>query len=364
MNQNGAFVAPKANIKRRAFGDVSNTIKNTVFGTNNNDNGALEKLVHQVLEKPIQAQQDKKSALLRPAQRPLSVSNVKSLLNNSDPSSEAQIDRLLPVAEHAVSSKTFNKRSTAVFKDPNPAVAETLAILRKEAQIDASNAPVHQNLQPRHHKSQPVLRSDQAKLRRAKSTFAPLFNEEESDTQHDYPAHSDELHSDKGYPEEVPSPVYEDAEEHHGVYLTKADLEQVELHSTLDGKSDVKLLKTKESRVSEVAVISEGEEAWEEDEEYYDEDGYTTAHSLRSRRDNTTGGATTVLGVPKVTAKVKREIAIAKELTESSRKKEDIEDEAWDVTMVAEYGDEIFDYLRELEVRQHPAIYSHLYIKQ
>jgi hypothetical protein len=96
--------------------------------------------------------------------------------------------------------------------------------------------------------------------------------------------------------------------------------------------------------------VSEPEEYWEdEEEEIYDEQGYTTAHSYRSRGDNTTGGATTVL-FPKVTKKVEREIAAAKELVERSRTQDEIDDEQWDTSMVAEYGDEIFAYMRELEV--------------
>jgi hypothetical protein len=96
-------------------------------------------------------------------------------------------------------------------------------------------------------------------------------------------------------------------------------------------------------------LVSEPEEYWEDEEEIYDEQGYTTAHSYRSRGDNTTGGATTVL-YPKVTNKIKNEIAAAKAFVESSRTIEEIEDELWDTSMVAEYGDEIFAYMRELEV--------------
>ena len=41
---------------------------------------------------------------------------------------------------------------------------------------------------------------------------------------------------------------------------------------------------------------------------------------------------------------------MAKEIIEGSKTIEELEDEAWDTTMVAEYGDEIFDYMRNLEV--------------
>jgi len=88
-------------------------------------------------------------------------------------------------------------------------------------------------------------------------------------------------------------------------------------------------------------------EDWDEEEDDY-EAGFTTT-SYQDRRDNTTGGVTGVV-VPKVNGRVKQELANAKFIVESSRSMEDIEDEAWDTSMVAEYGDEIFSYMRELEV--------------
>jgi hypothetical protein len=97
------------------------------------------------------------------------------------------------------------------------------------------------------------------------------------------------------------------------------------------------------------------EEYWDEDEdeEYYDADGYTTARSLRSRGDNTTGGVTLVLA-PRVTAKTQRELEAARIFVEANRSAEDIEDEQWDTSMVAEYGDEIFEYMHSLEERMKP----------
>ena len=86
------------------------------------------------------------------------------------------------------------------------------------------------------------------------------------------------------------------------------------------------------------------------DEDSFDEDGYTTARSFRSRGENTTSGPTMVL-LPRVTTQVKRELAIAKRIVEGSRSPEQIEDEFFDVSMVAEYSEEIFEYMAKLEVR-------------
>ena len=91
--------------------------------------------------------------------------------------------------------------------------------------------------------------------------------------------------------------------------------------------------------------------------EYYDseyenatyEGDYNSRKSLGMVSD-TTGGVTIVLA-PKYTAKIQKEIADAKEFVDANRTQEDIEDDHWDTSMVAEYGDEIFDYMRKLEVR-------------
>ena len=48
--------------------------------------------------------------------------------------------------------------------------------------------------------------------------------------------------------------------------------------------------------------------------------------------------------------KAKKEIAAARELIERSKTAQELEDEAWDTTMVAEYGEEIFQYMKDLEV--------------
>ncbi|KAF5671497.1 cyclin B3, partial [Fusarium heterosporum] len=103
-------------------------------------------------------------------------------------------------------------------------------------------------------------------------------------------------------------------------------------------------------------AMSEPEECWEEmdDEDFDDQDqAYTTAHSVRSR-DMTQGGATEIVPLPRVTARVQRELEDAREEVERTRTQDDVEEELWDVSMVAEYGDEIFEYMRELEIKMLP----------
>ena len=96
-------------------------------------------------------------------------------------------------------------------------------------------------------------------------------------------------------------------------------------------------------------ISNEGEYDEEEDDE---EEFYDSANTVL-KGDNTTGGATVVLA-PRYTSKVHKELAEAKLVVESTRTAEDIEDEQWDTSMVAEYGEEIFEYMRTLEERMRP----------
>lgn len=89
-----------------------------------------------------------------------------------------------------------------------------------------------------------------------------------------------------------------------------------------------------------------------DEEEYYYEDGYTTGRSFGLRGEST-GGVTTVLA-PEATEKAEQELAAAKIFVEATRTQEDIDDESWDTSMVAEYGDEIFAYMRQLESKMAP----------
>ncbi|KAI1101955.1 cyclin-like protein [Jackrogersella minutella] len=82
-----------------------------------------------------------------------------------------------------------------------------------------------------------------------------------------------------------------------------------------------------------------------EDEDYYDEQGYTTAHSFR---DNTTGGVTMVMVPPKLTKKGVAELEAAKHFV-VEKYVHDSQDEFFDIGMVAEYGEEIFSYMKEME---------------
>jgi hypothetical protein len=331
----------KAAAKRTAFGDVSNTAKSLSIACD--DTAITGKQIYQEFVKPV-APQEKSSAFLRPAQRPLNISGSKGPLNTTSSTSSDPVSALPRASaearqQGATVKCTLSKKSTSIYKDVD---AENLQSSQIDSNLSARPgsapvAPVHQNLGPRQNKSQPQFNP----LHKQEQPSLPPANSKTiGKAVHD--ASQNALHSD---------PVYEDAPE---VQITSSD----EVYETY-----MKLMeREREDQAAKDAIerqlrplpapplVSEPEEYWEdEEEEIYDEQGYTTAHSYPSRGDNTTGGGTTVL-FPKVTNKVKNELAAAKVFVESSRTIEEIEDEQWDTSMVAEYGDEIFAYMRELEV--------------
>ncbi|EHK99444.1 putative G2/mitotic-specific cyclin-4 [Glarea lozoyensis 74030] len=339
----------KAAAKRTAFGDVSNTVKSIAVHDDSSAGGKQGKVE---LVKPV-AHPEKPAALLRPAQRSLNVVAAKGITNVAILQPEpilAPIPTKAPLGEsraHAPppAKRTLSKKSTIIYKDSEAEAKPRPATSHIPKQESALSAPVHKTHEPRHHKSQPQLNSEQPALRHDQSK--PTFN----DVPDSYAGiiTSDPLYEDaeeevdinSGESNEKYVELAEQKHEHESVYETSAPLNDGadRLHRQLPAPPH----------------LQEPEEYWEDEEEMYDEQGYTTAHSFKSRGDNTTGGATTgAILLPKVTARSKKEIAAAAELVEGSRTQEDIEDEAWDTSMVAEYGDEIFAYMRELEIKMLP----------
>jgi G2/mitotic-specific cyclin 3/4 len=331
----------KAAAKRTAFGDVSNTVKS--LSNVQDDSVITGKHVYQEIVKPV-APQEKSSAFLRPAQRPLNGASAKapSSISSSSASDPISNDpRALPEPKGAAVKRTLSKKNTLIYKDADSENAQPSQIDTNQSARPGSAPvlPVHQSLGPRQHKSQPQInpltKPDLPSLRRTLSKLPGSSYIE---------APQDALPSD---------PVYEDAPE---VQITTSD-EAYETHMRLEREEKEiaakEIIERQLRQLPAPPLVSEPEEYWEEDEEeMYDEQGYMTAHSNPSRGDNTTGGATTVL-FPKVTNKVRNELAAAKSYVEASRTIEEIEDEQWDTSMVAEYGDEIFAYMRELEVSLH-----------
>ncbi len=212
-------------------------------------------------------------------------------------------------------------------------------------------------MQPRHYKMQPQFRAQQPSLRRTQSRFletldfAPTKLDDVSVEEVEPPIDLQELGIEQASGHTVYLDTVNFAAEAESLAALNQILEPlpapVEQHITTGTRPST----SHSYKSMQYSALSEPEEIWdeEEDEDYDDQDqAYTTAHSFRSR-DFTTSGVTTVLA-PRLTARVQRELEAARVEVEETRTAEDFEEEAWDVSMVAEYGDEIFDYLRELEV--------------
>ncbi|KAF2863116.1 A/B/D/E cyclin [Piedraia hortae CBS 480.64] len=80
--------------------------------------------------------------------------------------------------------------------------------------------------------------------------------------------------------------------------------------------------------------------------EVYD-DSYVATQSFGLHGDQ--DGATTIIVMPECSEQVRRELRAAAAVVEETILPEDVEDEKWDISMVAEYGTEIFAYMRKLE---------------
>lgn len=365
----------KAAAKRTAFGDVSNT--SNTLRPSKDDSVISMKADYLPLEKLGTFQQEKKpTALLRPAQRPLSVTGLKSILSNVTNSHQASVKQALPevpqpvqpVAQHCANiRKMLTKRNPSLFKDVSNTQEKATVEVQKSISATSAMAAIYQDLVPRDEaKVARGLKDAHPKVRQTTSgqpTFVESYEEKTNASNAQEAAEDDPaFRSDGGYIDDrgdIQLYQYEDklesVQEAHDSAHEPATL--AESKKGLDDAAlnllDVQLeaLQPEPVRKHRLASASEPEESWDEEEEEdnYDEDGYITARSYKSRGENTTNGATTVL-FPKMNQKIKRELAAAKELIEGARTHEDIDDESWDTTMVAEYGDEIFEYMKELEV--------------
>ncbi|KAL9029206.1 MAG: hypothetical protein Q9196_002527 [Gyalolechia fulgens] len=366
----------RAAAKRTAFGDLSNAAN--LSRPSKDDTSIPIKANGTTLEKPVAviAQEKRPTALLRPAQRPLSVSGLKSLLHNVS-GSQSQVaakqafietqQPTQPTIQQANTKKLAAKKSTAVFKD---------AAINRADQPKAENEPpkvaplppVHRELVPsrqaletkpaKETKVDPELplvtiREDPAPLRIDEGSSNALPSSEEA-----APCRSDGIYIDNHG--EIQQYAFEAESETKGNQVSESveaprQLAEGSLLDRVDG-----YLKERDEQLDAVIAVkqtippaSEPEVYWDEEDGTYEEEGYVTARSFKSRGENTTSGVTTVL-FPKVNQKIKKELAAAKEMVESTRTAEDIDDETWDTSMVAEYGDEIFGYMRDLEIKMLP----------
>lgn len=353
------------------FGDVSNTINGLRPAL---DDGALSlKQGLQVNDKPMAMLADKKTTtFFKQATRPYSVSNLRGLLTGTGNGTSAEVpSKLAPIDTNilANSRKMLIKRpATTIFKEVTlPTLPEAVSTSSTEAQAAKTSVPLTQP--PSCHEvpstangadalqAQPEPVSDASVDDVEKSSAQASTNS--SEVEDPGALRSDGIYIDQNGDVQIYQEVQPEPEHQVPTYYlasrpayTKLIRPEPYSTSTSDAKPASYASVASSMPYIQPPLRAEPEEYWdEEDDEHYEEEGYVTARSFRSRGDNSTGGATTVL-FPQVNHKIKREIEDAKQLVEAERTPEEIEDECFDTSMVAEYGDEIFDYMRNLEVRE------------
>ncbi|KAK3934244.1 cyclin-like protein [Diplogelasinospora grovesii] len=229
---------------------------------------------------------------------------------------------------------------TFIFSEDVDSNANTRSNASPKSDISASKMAT-QVKNPRHFKSQPVLRTEQQPGLRC---------------------------TQRGHEENVTKAPYQDALEKLAALLTLTDRLQVNpvappgQEAAFSQQINIEprpqlpqVCETAGHRIEQdaVSVITQPDDNWDEDEgDMYDDQGYKSAYSSLSHGDSTTAGVRTMLA-PKVTRKVQTELEIAKRVVEATTTAEQIEEE-WDTSLMAEYSDEIFNYMRELETTLAP----------
>lgn len=370
--------ALKAAAKRTVFADVSN-----IASTIRDDSILHTKPALQPPSNPIHSLNERKStALLKPAQRPYSVTHFKPVIATSHSNITSDAVAKQPLGDDGVSQqpnprKTLSKRPTMIFKDTH--IAGVSDNVQKVIDPASSCIPtINEQVE-----NEPGKRLENLPL------LPPLASITHVPTEPMKPVV--DVRSDISLPELHgvsldPTPLYSEICEAlvqdvvPAVEPSKPQVEQSQLHDSIPTQAPAplpnvtaapNLVTTKQVTVASLMnpvnnipalnphhadhePTAEPEEYWDdEDEENYEEEGYVTARSFRSKGDNTTGGATAVL-FPQVNNRVRKEISAAKQLVEATRSPEEVEDESYDTSMVAEYGDEIFDYMKQLEVKMLP----------
>ncbi|GJC88173.1 G2/mitotic-specific cyclin-4 [Colletotrichum liriopes] len=334
MSRNGGGLQAAA--KRTAFGDVSNTAKN-LSALPTDQLPGKGKGADFAYNKENAA--NGKDGFSRPAQRATALSS-----KNGPVATEWKQPRTSVRSDSQTQNKQVAKRASAAqLYESRPSKSKYVA------QDPIAPAESASSKQPRHHKSQPQLKKEPAAhvLRRTQSKLSTASTQPAAATEAWKPM------------DEVTEAAYEDAVEHIGDEQYHGPYHRRSLDATDEESELQKAIALLEGMLRNIPWSSSlnqwPEEYWdeEEEEELYDDQGYTTAHSYRSRGDLTAGGATTVLA-PKITDKVEQELETARAIVESTRTQEEVDDEVWDVCMVAEYGDDIFEYMRELEMRMLP----------
>jgi G2/mitotic-specific cyclin 3/4 len=342
-----------ANPRRTAFADVSNTRKvplaqDDLVVASKTKLPEVQPLgmVKEAIAKLEEPHVAKPKALQRPAQRPLNANTLlPSGLSNALPiepqaavlaATSKQHDILLVQEDAVPVRRTITKRHTTVFKEVS-ASTEVPSMETKEVAIVA--APLQSLAAPTSvaEVAEPAAEVASKATVNVTELAAPVI-------EHGLSEYGLE---DVSLPAECISPDPISRTNPPAQFFAESDPAYIPKVSETVFSEPYHFLDEKVARQS----VGDIGEYWDEEDEdeYFDAEGYVTARSIRSLGDNTTGGMSVVLA-PRVTARVQRELAAAEAWVAENTQLDEIEDEAWDSSMVAEYAPEIFEYMRDLEV--------------
>lgn len=354
MAGNSALNAPP---KRTAFGDVSNTARvraSDIAGKLVNKDGV------KAFAKPatasvntrdvrIEDKENRKANTKENRNKPAAAVSKRS--NNS-------VQPAQPTSRVGLSNKQnggvalaqpplrngVSKKITAIYQDRQEQEVSIHSDVTSPAD-DLAILVTKPGKYPRHSKSQPALRAESHNLRLQPALPVQSDNLTETEDEDDI----DDNVTEAAYEDAVEDLLRDDE---GAIREALVELQRASSKTTHRNEYDASV---QPKNVPELPATAELEEYWDEEEEQelYDEQGYTTAHSYRSHGDNTTSGPTTLLA-PAVTASVEDELDLARDYVAAHQTEDEIEEEAWDVSMVAEYGDEIFTYMRDLETEMLP----------
>ncbi|KAI9720967.1 MAG: hypothetical protein M1828_005439 [Chrysothrix sp. TS-e1954] len=353
--------ATKPGSKRTVFADVSNTIRSTRLVK---DDSAIGAKPADLAKKAQPLETRTNAPLARPAQRPLSVTTLKNLLNSVVPSAastesrpSSSDDASAVGTSHLQSRRLLPKKSTAVFKDTDVARAQS-SIPNTEGHRTLSGLPTlpvaideaTKHTQVDNVATSSALSNEVHASRATESVYAsvPESYHASRDEEHEHLtavaslSHDQSLIPQESWPKPSSQAVSsEQVSLPLSSFNTTSHLPMAIHNATLEdsGRHDYQAY-------------------WEDEvipvEEPYVDDGYIT---VKSRGDCTTGATTIVLS-PKITVEVEQELAAATLFVRGSAETIELEDdELWDTSMVAEYGEEIFDYMRGLEEMMRPNPY-------
>jgi G2/mitotic-specific cyclin 3/4 len=329
-------------IRRTAFADISNQARPVSSQDNGKVNINVKPLPQTLLEsKPMNA--------LRPAQRPLSVINQKALPAEPKSSvvSATSSYASVPISENALPRKTLIKRRTTIFRETStvvPTRSEIIAELKSSAGISQlPNVPVVNDSVCEPSEPAQIIEPVENLVSITDQLSAPLSSVLQPESILE-PTSTD-VDNEPALSSLIPNPPPHQQLPDPELYLPALELQS---------SKPLQVSNVEAKRPSDTASLKQDadiEEYWEEEEEeYFDAEGGVTARSIRSiGGDNTTGGVSIVMN-PRTNFRIERELAAAKVWVDENTTADEIDDEAWDTTMVAEYGEDIFAYMRELEV--------------